>query len=90
VLREHAIQLEGRIVEKLSRSVFRVELDNGHRLVAFASRQNRVWAAQLKLGDRVKIEVSPSDFSSGRIRGKLEAERMSEAYESTRISQATL
>jgi translation initiation factor IF-1 len=71
--RENAIQLEGTVVELVSQAVVRVELANGHRLVAFAGRKNRAWAAGLVCGDRVLVEMSPCDFSSGRLRQKLES-----------------
>lgn len=73
--REHAIQFEGTIVELLPHSVFRVELANGHRLVAFPGQSIRTWAAGLVCGDRVTVEVSPGNFSAGRIRRITEAER---------------
>ena len=70
--REHAIELEGTIVERLAETKFRVELANGHRLVGFTRRHQRELARRLAPGDRVVLEVSPYDFSSGSIRAKLE------------------
>ena len=69
--RENAIQLEGTVVDMPSTSVVRVALDNGHQLVMHAGRATRAQFAELRCGDRVQLEVSPYDFSSGRFRGKV-------------------
>jgi translation initiation factor IF-1 len=62
--REDAIQVEGRVVEALPKSLFWVELANGHRLLAHVSGR----AAQaISPGDVVRVEVSPYDLSKGRI-----------------------
>lgn len=65
--REHAIRLEGTVVEVLPRTLFRVRLVNGHQLMAFARRTAREKAARLTRGQTVIVEVSPYDFSKGRI-----------------------
>jgi translation initiation factor IF-1 len=62
--REDGIQVEGRIVEALSKRLFWVELANGHRLLAHvSSRMAQAYSA----GDTVTVEVSPYDLSKGRI-----------------------
>ena len=65
--RKDAIQAEGRIVEVLAATLFRVELANGHRLLAYPSGKRRMAFERLGLGDRVKVEMSPYDLSRGSI-----------------------
>ena len=60
-------QVEGRVVEALPKMRFRVELANGHRLLAHVSGKHRRLAEGLAAGDRVKVEVSPFDLSKGSI-----------------------
>jgi len=68
VPREDAIRLVGRVVEVLGDRLFRVELKNGHRLLAHGSRrQDRGRLAGLTVGSELQIEISPFDFSKGRI-----------------------
>ena len=63
-----AIHLEGTVIEVLKEALlFRVELANGHRLLGHVSKRRRQEAAALKSGDRVDLEMSPFDFSKGRI-----------------------
>jgi translation initiation factor IF-1 len=64
---EDAIIVEGTIVEVLGGELFRVDLANGHRLLAHPGRQSRGRIAGLKPGDPVKLEMSPYDMSKGRI-----------------------
>jgi len=72
VSREHAIEIEGKIVERLAERTFRIELANGHRMVGFTRRRQQALAKTLNRGDRVLLEVSPYDFSSGCVRMRLE------------------
>ena len=62
-----AIEVEGRIVEILAATLYRVELINGHRLVAHVSSKRRLAFQRTSLGDRVKVEMSPYDMSKGSI-----------------------
>ena len=62
-----AIQVEGRVVEALPPLLFRVELANGHRLLAHVPAKNRLAAQSLAPGDKVTFEVSPYDLSQGRL-----------------------
>lgn len=63
-----AICLEGTVVELLREAkLFRVELVNGHRLLGHVSARRREEALALKPGDKVNLEMSPFDFSKGRI-----------------------
>ena len=64
---EEKIKLEGTIVEALPGTQFRVELDNGHEVLAYPSGKMRKYYIRLLLGDRVVLEISPYDLSRGRI-----------------------
>ena len=68
--REDAISVKGRIVEALTRSLFRVELANGHRLVAHVSGKRRLAFERMSPGDEVTVEMSPYDLSKGCIVGQ--------------------
>jgi translation initiation factor IF-1 len=65
--RKDAIQVEGRVVEALAKMRFRVELANGHRLLAYVPGRSRRAAEGLSAGDVVTVEVSPCDLSKGRV-----------------------
>ena len=63
--RKDAIQVEGRVVEKLPKSLFWVELANGHRLLAHLPGRSRRLAEGISTGDVVSLDVSPFDLSKG-------------------------
>ena len=63
---EHAFKVEGVVVEALPNRTFRVELPNGHRLLAYATGKAKESFAA-KAGDKVKLQLSPFDLSQGRI-----------------------
>jgi translation initiation factor IF-1 len=65
--REGAIEVEGAIVEVLANKMYRVELANGHCVLAYAAGKARLSFACLVAGDRVRLEMSPYDLSEGRI-----------------------
>jgi translation initiation factor IF-1 len=65
--RESALEAEGAVVEVLSNKLSRVELANGHRLVAFVAGKAQARFAGLAPGDKVRLELSPYDLSAGRI-----------------------
>jgi translation initiation factor IF-1 len=65
--REGAIEVEGAIVEVLPNKMYRVELANGHRLLAYVTGKARLSFARLATGDKVRLEMSPYDLSEGRI-----------------------
>jgi translation initiation factor IF-1 len=67
VPREAAIEAEGRVMEILSESVSRVEMPNGHRLLAHLSGAMRRNFVRIELGDTVIVEMTPFDMSKGRI-----------------------
>ncbi|MBW2039350.1 MAG: translation initiation factor IF-1 [Deltaproteobacteria bacterium] len=67
-----AIAVEGTVTETLPNAMFRVELENGHKVLAHISGKMRMHYIKILPGDRVTIELSPYDLSRGRIiyRGK--------------------
>jgi len=65
--KEKAIEVEGTVVETLPDAMFRVELDNGHRVLAHLSGRMRKNYIRVLLGDRVALELSPYDLTRGRI-----------------------
>ncbi len=62
-----AIEVEGKVVEPLPNAMFRVELDNGHKILAHVSGKMRMNYIRILPGDRVKVELSPYDLTRGRI-----------------------
>ena len=62
-----AFQVEGRVMETLANGTYRVELANGHRLTAFVPGRAKRNSAGLQSGDKVKLQLTPYDLSSGRI-----------------------
>lgn len=69
--KEDAIEVEGVIVEPLPNAMFRVELDNGHKVLAHVSGKMRMHYIKILKGDRVKLELSPYDLTRGRITYRL-------------------
>ncbi len=65
--REDAIELEGTVVEPLPNAMFKVELENGHTVLAHISGKIRMHYIRILPGDRVVIELSPYDLTRGRI-----------------------
>ena len=65
--KQASIEQDGTIVEALSNAMFRVELENGHEVVAHISGKMRKFYIKLLPGDKVKLEMSPYDLSKGRI-----------------------
>ncbi len=65
--KEEAIQVEGTIIEPLPNAMFRVELDNGHKVLAHISGKMRMHFIKILPGDRVTVELSPYDLTRGRV-----------------------
>lgn len=65
--KEEAIPMEGNVVEALANTQFRVQLDNGHSILAHVAGRMRKHFIRIVPGDRVKVEVSPYDLTRGRI-----------------------
>ncbi len=65
--KQAAIEQEGVIIETLPNAMFKVELENGHVIIAHISGKMRMNYIKILPGDRVKVEMSPYDLSKGRI-----------------------
>ncbi|MBX6378911.1 MAG: translation initiation factor IF-1 [Clostridia bacterium] len=65
--KKDVIEVQGTVVEPLPNGMFRVELENGHRILAHISGKIRMHFIRILPGDRVTVELSPYDLSRGRI-----------------------
>jgi len=65
--KEEAIQVEGRVLETLPNAMFRVELENRHKVLAHISGKMRMHFIKILPGDKVTVELSPYDLTRGRI-----------------------
>ncbi len=65
--KDDAIEVEGRVIEPLPNAMFRVELPNGHRVLAHISGKMRMHYIKILPGDKVIVELSPYDLTRGRI-----------------------
>ena len=65
--KQAAIEIDGTIVEALSNALFKVELENGHIIVAHISGKMRMHYIRILPGDKVRVEMSPYDLTKGRI-----------------------
>ena len=65
--KEDAIQVDGKVVEALPNAMFRIELENGHKVLAHVSGKMRMHFIRILPGDMVSVELSPYDLTRGRI-----------------------
>lgn len=65
--KEEPIQVEGTVIETLPNAMFRVELENGHKVLAHVSGKMRMHFIKILPGDKVTVELSPYDLTRGRI-----------------------
>jgi translation initiation factor IF-1 len=65
--KQQSIEQDGTVIESLGNAMFRVELENGHRIIAHISGKMRMHYIKILPGDRVKLEMSPYDLTKGRI-----------------------
>ena len=65
--KQSAIEKDGTIIEALSNAMFRVELDNGHVIIAHKSGKMRMHYIRILPGDKVRVDMSPYDLTKGRI-----------------------
>ena len=65
--KEEAIQVEGTVIETLPNAFFKVELENGHKVLAHVSGKMRMHFIKILPGDKVTIELTPYDLTRGRI-----------------------
>ena len=66
-MREDAFRVEGRVIKALPNGTFLVELENCHRLIAFATGRTQQKFSGVKPGDKVKLQLTPFDLSTGRL-----------------------
>lgn len=65
--KQSSLRVDGTIIEALPNAMFRVELENGHKILAHISGKMRMHYIKILPGDRVSLEISPYDLSKGRI-----------------------
>lgn len=65
--KEEAIEVEGKVLEPLPNAMFKVELENGHKVLAHISGKMRLHFIRILSGDKVKVQLSPYDLTRGRI-----------------------
>lgn len=66
--KEEAIEVEGTVVEALPNAMFKIELENGHKVLAHVSGKIRMNFIRILPGDKVSVELSPYDLTRGRIK----------------------
>ncbi|HWP94044.1 MAG TPA: translation initiation factor IF-1 [Thermodesulfobacteriota bacterium] len=69
--KEERIEFEGKVIEALPNAMFRVEIENGHKILAYVSGKMRTHFIRILPGDKVKVELSPYDLTKGRITYRL-------------------
>jgi translation initiation factor IF-1 len=67
VAKDDVIEVEGTVIEPLPNAMFRVELENGHKVLAHISGKMRMNYIRILPGDRVRVELSPYDLTRGRV-----------------------
>ncbi|MGC8866505.1 MAG: translation initiation factor IF-1 [Bacteroidales bacterium] len=65
--KQPSIEQDGTVIESLGNAMFRVELENGHQIIAHISGKMRMHYIKILPGDRVRVEMTPYDLSKGRI-----------------------
>lgn len=71
--KQSAIELDGIVTEALSNGIYRVQLDNGHEIIAHLSGKMRLHYIKILPGDKVQVEMSPYDLTKGRIKYRYKA-----------------
>jgi translation initiation factor IF-1 len=69
--KEERIEFEGTVTEALPNAMFRVEIEGGHKILAYVSGKMRTHFIRILPGDKVKVELSPYDLTKGRITYRL-------------------
>lgn len=69
--KEQRLEFEGTIVEALPNAMFRVEIEGGHKILAYVSGKMRTRFIRILPGDKVRLELSPYDLTKGRITYRL-------------------
>jgi translation initiation factor IF-1 len=70
-MKQERIKVEGKVLEALPNANFRIELNNGHKILAHVSGKMRMYYIKILPGDRVLVELSPYDLTRGRILRRL-------------------
>ena len=65
--KEDVIEVEGKVIETLPNTTFKVELENGHEIIAHISGKMRMHYIKILPGDKIRVEMSPYDLTKGRI-----------------------
>ena len=65
--KDEVVEVRGKVIEPLPNAMFKVELDNGHRILAHVSGKMRLHFIRILPGDKVLVEISPYDLARGRI-----------------------
>jgi translation initiation factor IF-1 len=65
--KEELIEFSGTVIEKLPNAMFRVQLENGHEIIAHTAGKMRKFRIRVMVGDKVDVEMTPYDLSKGRI-----------------------
>jgi translation initiation factor IF-1 len=84
--KEDAIEVEGKVVEPLPNAMFRVEMDNGHKVLAHVSGKVRMHHIRILPGDKVTMELSPYDLTRGRSRTGSSEQRTSSSLSGPRVA----
>ncbi|MEE9252958.1 MAG: translation initiation factor IF-1 [Thermodesulfobacteriota bacterium] len=69
--KEERIEFEGKVIKSLPNATFQVEIEGGHKVLAYVSGKMRTHFIRILTGDKVKIEISPYDLTKGRITYRL-------------------
>ncbi|HXG30177.1 MAG TPA: translation initiation factor IF-1 [Thermodesulfobacteriota bacterium] len=69
--KEERIEFEGTVIEALPNAMFRVEIEGGHKILAYVSGKMRTHFIRILPGDKVRVELSPYDLTKGRITYRL-------------------
>lgn len=73
--KEEKLEVEGTVIESLPNTQFMIELENGHRVLAYLSGKMRKRFIRILLGDRVRLEMTPYDLTRGRITWRYRKQR---------------
>jgi translation initiation factor IF-1 len=74
---QEKLEVEGVVTEALPNTMFKVELENGHKVLAYLSGRMKKYYIKVLLGDRVRVEMSPYDLTRGRITYRFKVPRTS-------------
>ena len=67
MLKSNIIEMKGKVIELLPNATFRVELENGHKIIAYTSGKMRKNRIRVLVGDKITVEMTPYDLNKGRV-----------------------